>query len=302
MQGLICGSQVLLDAIEHAIVIITPDGLICQSNKAANKLFAKNILGVKWASLLADTSHLNLHIKASYVDNTQVLTVTADNTVETSNIHAMGKMMASLAHQIKTPLATTILYAQLLLNKSIPQAKIDNYILKVNERLHNLNQIIDSLMILVKGVTPPANKLAIKQIKEDLLQYIKDKKIYVDFECLLFDTILAEKYINCDAKTLVSGIGNLINNSIEATTGLAKILILFATEEGWLTILVSDKGPGMTEYYKKNLFEPFVSTKTTGTGLGLSILQLIVKSYHGKVAIESDSSYGTKVTIKFKLL
>jgi len=298
MRELLHDVQSLLDAISAGVILVNNHGVIDKSNAAANTLFRQSLIGLSWSNI--SEIYPNLQFKESSFAGKKLITLEAQSL--DNNVNVLGKMVASLAHQIKTPLATAMLYGQLLLDKTLPQAKIDGYIIKVNERLCTMNQIIDSLMILIKGITPSPAKISVNNIKDDLLQYVKDKKLYVDFECLIFDTIVDEVFINCDAKTLVSGIGNLINNSIEATTSLAKILILFTLEENWLCVTVSDKGPGMSEHYKNNLFEPFVSTKVTGTGLGLSILQIIVKSYRGKIDIESDHRYGTKVILKLPLV
>jgi two-component system sensor histidine kinase FlrB len=296
MEALLQEVQPLLDAIAVSIILVNQHGIVVHSNVAANKLL-NSPLGLDWAKICQE--YPNLQFKTTPWQEMQLITI--EWLPGSSNINLLGKMVASLAHQIKTPLATAMLYAQLLLDKNLPIAKAENYAIKINERLRNLTQIIDSLMILIKGITPLPTKVPVQNIKDDLVQYVKDKKLYVDFDCLIFDTVVGSAWVNCDVKTLVSGVGNLINNSIEATTSLAKILILFSSQDGWLHIMVSDKGPGMSEHYKNNLFEPFVSTKATGTGLGLSILQIIVKSYRGSVLIESDHN-GTKVIIKLPLV
>lgn len=94
---------------------------------------------------------------------------------------------------------------------------------------------------------------------------------------------------------------NLVKNSIEALKDKknGKIQISARKTEGQVVISVEDNGPGIPDEYMEDIFTPFFSTREDGSGIGLSFSKHIIRLHGGSISIQSESSKGTKVTMKF---
>lgn len=90
---------------------------------------------------------------------------------------------------------------------------------------------------------------------------------------------------------------NLVQNAIEAIQEGGQVKVQLGSEGAQLRVVISDDGPGMTDYQLRRAFEPFFTTKDSGTGLGLSQVQRAVQSLGGRIAVESRLGRGTRFTV-----
>ncbi|RKX78256.1 MAG: PAS domain-containing sensor histidine kinase, partial [Spirochaetes bacterium] len=100
-----------------------------------------------------------------------------------------------------------------------------------------------------------------------------------------------------DVNLMKQAIKNLIMNSIEASNGFGRIEIRAYMKRELLIIEIQDWGCGMDEETKRQIFNPFFTTKTSGTGLGLSIVHRVIDQHQGKIEVESYPSRGTMFRI-----
>lgn len=98
-------------------------------------------------------------------------------------------------------------------------------------------------------------------------------------------------------------LANLLRNAADAVDENGKISIRAKYTDNILTIIISDNGHGITKEESDQIFEPFFTTKDMdkGCGLGLTIVAEIVKSYDGKIHVESKSGEGTVFTINLPI-
>lgn len=93
---------------------------------------------------------------------------------------------------------------------------------------------------------------------------------------------------------------NLLTNARDAMSGKGRMEIVGALDEsGAVIVSISDNGPGIPDYQREQVFEPYFSTKEKGTGLGLAIVRHNTEIYGGRVAVESTLGKGTKFTLRF---
>jgi signal transduction histidine kinase len=92
-------------------------------------------------------------------------------------------------------------------------------------------------------------------------------------------------------------VSNLVMNALEAAPQNTAIGVEADMRNNHLALTIRDDGAGMDEDVKRQIFNPFFSTKTTGTGLGLAIVQRIVHQHEGKIEVESFPGKGTAFTI-----
>jgi two-component system sensor histidine kinase FlrB len=211
----------------------------------------------------------------------------------------LGKMVATLAHQIKTPLSSAIIYAQHLTNQELPKNKLKKFSLKVNERLLYLQHLLESMLIFVKGDFPIAKPVCIFKFLDDLKTMIASLKLQYCFECIILNEVENAK-INIDDNSIICAFSNLIINSIESSNAEASILIHVYKENNIIKFCISDKGLGIEEKLQAKIFEPFFTTKVTGTGLGLAVVKQIITNYAGKISCQSSNKNGTKMLVEFE--
>ena len=94
---------------------------------------------------------------------------------------------------------------------------------------------------------------------------------------------------------------NLVLNAVEAMPTGGTLIIGLAAGDRWLTITISDTGPGVPPDIQRRMFEPFFTTKTRGTGLGLAVARRVVEEHGGTIDVASESAKGTTFTIRLPL-
>ena len=101
--------------------------------------------------------------------------------------------------------------------------------------------------------------------------------------------------LGLDGGQLRQALLNVIRNAVEA--GASEATLRTRLDRGWVTIALTDDGPGMSDEQIRQACDPFWSTKAQGTGLGLAITQQIVDEHAGRLTVESKQGKGTTVTM-----
>jgi len=109
--------------------------------------------------------------------------------------------------------------------------------------------------------------------------------------------------IQADSVQISQVLVNLITNAIHALSDGGKITVITKRNKADISIIVSDTGSGMSNDVKRNIFQPFFTTKPVGqgTGLGLSVVQGIVEEHNGKILVSSVPGKGSKFEIVLPL-
>lgn len=253
-------------------------------------------------------------------------------------LSAMGKMVASLAHQIRTPLSAATLYADHLCNPNLTDIHRLRFSGKLKERLHHLESQIRDMLIFAKGDAPLNDIVTINEIVKgiDAAAEVTIQQYSAEFLQL---NSCSNILIRCNHDALISSVMNLINNSLEAleSTPNRKVTVEYrllnskienreelanrATDEGdvnktgstqlniesippsygdtgSLAIIVSDNGPGINSIQQSAILEPFFTTKTNGTGLGLAVVKAVSKAHGGNFYIHNRQSQGASAVIE----
>jgi PAS domain S-box-containing protein len=214
---------------------------------------------------------------------------------------ALATMAAGMAHEIKNPLSSMKVFAQLL------PLKIDDpeYRKKLGEilprEIDRIDRIVESLLGFARSTAPTFEKMNIEEVLEENLQYFEEKaknagvKIQRDYSHL--------PEIEVDRGQISQVFSNLILNAIQAMPEGGEIKV--STFPGKMVedvlqsikVQVSDTGHGISEEMLKKLFDPFFTTKYGGTGLGLTIAHSVVDGHKGFIDVESKVGKGTTFTV-----
>ncbi|MGI0047210.1 MAG: ATP-binding protein [Nitrosotalea sp.] len=212
---------------------------------------------------------------------TEIKLAEAHAKIKNERFTAIGELAASLAHNMKNPLATIQSSADILKRVYKGDGKdVDDVILRMNRAVDRMTRQIDDVLNFVR-ITP-------LNLENSSIIFILDSVIKTIAIPLNVKIELPKNdfQIRCDVRKLETVFTNLIINSIQAigTKEDGKIIIR-ANEEGKIIVVeIEDNGSGIANELLSKLFEPLVTTKLQGTGLGLSTSKNIVEQHGGTIS------------------
>ena len=209
-----------------------------------------------------------------------------------------GRVSASLAHEIRNPLAAISGSVQVLkkeLDLSAEQRELMGIVLKESERVsHSLEHFLD-FALPAKQVFSPINLRDILDETVKILQAGGELNGKVE---LAGNFGAADVPYYGNAGQFKQIFWNLIKNAIKAMPQGGRLTLEFPEpRKKDIRILVADTGRGISDEDKEHLFEPFFSGFENGRGLGLSIVRRIVDDYDGRIDVRSELDKGTEVLI-----
>lgn len=226
-------------------------------------------------------------------------------------LEAVAELSASLAHEIKNPLASIRSAAELL--AKVPGADDDTRTLTklVQRESDRLSRLLSEFLDFARtGVTSVrrVDLIDVARHAAALVAAHPDKPDRVTIRELFPSTPMV---VVGDDDLLHRAIFNLLLNAVQASPPGGEVRLEAAElaynqlppqaerfTRGAMMLQVTDQGRGIPESIKERLFEPFVTTKAGGSGLGLSIVHRAVEAHHGFILVDGNgSSAGTKFTV-----
>ena len=314
----------LLKALPAGVVVLDSQGVVSQSNPAAIALLGEPLDGEHWVGVIRrcfsprrDDGHevslkdgRRVSIEIRTMDNQPGQLILLTDLTETRHLQsqlahaqrlsAMGKMVASLAHQIRTPLSAAILYGGHLTQDDLDEEMRQRCASRLMSRLTHLEQQVRDMLIFARGETRLAEELSAATLVSALESALEGIKPAAGSDVMLKSDMPEECRLLCNRDALVGACTNLVNNSLEA--GATVVAVQVVSEAGELLIRVMDNGPGFGKAEASRLAEAFYTTKSHGTGLGLAVVQAVVKAHQGQFSIESPEQGGAVATLRLPLL
>ncbi len=310
----------LIDAIPGGVVVLDPQGLVVETNAAAALLLGEPNYREPWRSIVKrvfladldqgelkteDGRQFSISTRPLGYEPGQILLlsdVTQTRQLQRAaqqNLHlmTMGKMMASLAHQIRTPLASTMLYLSQVVDGDIDADTRHIFNQKALARVKHIEKMINDMLVFAHGGQFNMCRFSVIELIDELQDQLKPQLEQRDARLLTEgDAIDAQLRGNKDA--LLGALGNLCMNSLDAAEKNAVIRIKTALSlRGMLSITVRDNGCGIDKPTRQHLFDPFFSTKVDGTGLGLAVVKSVIESHQGRIAVASKYGKGSRFRI-----
>ncbi|MCP4685065.1 MAG: PAS domain S-box protein [bacterium] len=215
---------------------------------------------------------------------------------------AVGELSASIAHEIRNPLAAISGSVEVLnseLQLSNENARLMELIVKES---HRLNVILSDFLSFARVSRPGYNKVELCHLVSDVRELLRLHEGTPDNIEVSFESNESIVYVIGDEDHIKQMLVNLALNSCEAFEGRpGKLLFGIRTNaaEGTVDLYIRDNGPGIDGKIMDKIFEPFYSTKKQGTGLGLAIVHRICEALKLKLQVDSHPDAGTTFWIQF---
>jgi len=214
----------------------------------------------------------------------------------------LGKMAASLAHELRTPLATVLFEINELGEMFAADSDAATCRTKIVTEITRANKLIESLLVFSKFKEMEIERIDLHEFIPQAMRELPARKLRADIEVSI--EIPADLFIRTDTHRLRQVLFNILFNAIESIPfrGVIQVKAYRQTDEGLpgakVIISIQDSGTGIPDHLKQRVLEPFFTTKKEGTGLGLYIVYGIMKTLKGDLEIQS-SPEGTRVDLIF---
>lgn len=315
--------QSLLDLLPGGVTVIDGQGVVREANPVARNLLGQPLVGMLWREVIArsfaprdddghevslkDGRRLSIATRSLRGEPGQLVLLTdltetrrlQDQLSRHERLSALGRMVASLAHQIRTPLSAALLYASHLTEQVLPAETQQRFAGRLKDRLHELEHQVRDMLIFARGdlplpdrQTPQALFGALRAAGESHVQGMQ-----VRWQC---DAVAGE--LLCNRDTLIGTVLNLVENAIQAAGRDARLKIHLYQRGNTLRLAITDNGPGIDPAVLTRLGEPFFTTKTTGTGLGLAVVKAVARAHQGELRMHSRLGRGTSALLILPLI
>ena len=315
--------QSLLDLLPGGVIVIDGQGVVREANPVARNLLGQPLVGMLWRQVIArnfapreddgheislkDGRRLSIATRSLHAEPGQLVLLTdltetrrlQDQLSRHERLSALGRMVASLAHQIRTPLSAALLYASHLSEQALPVEQQQRFAGRLKERLHELEHQVRDMLIFARGELPLPDRLAPRALFDALRSAAEPHVLdmQVRWQC---DSRTGE--LLCNRDTLVGSVLNLLENAIQAGGREARLKVHLYQRGEMLRLCISDNGPGIDSTTLARLGEPFFTTKTTGTGLGLAVVKAVARAHQGDIQLRSRPGRGTCAILTLPLL
>lgn len=207
---------------------------------------------------------------------------------------SLGKIIAGVAHEIRSPLTSITGYMQFWNQGHMPSQKS---LTIVNREMNRLAAISDELLQFARPSRATLQPCTINSLVRRVVQFLGD----AHGDKIDFITAYAEDLpnVSIDEHQIEKVLSNIIYNAFQSAQGKGQIETRTFYDEAkhMVGIAVKDNGCGISAESLTKVFEPFFTTKAKGTGLGLAIAREIIESHKGFIEVESTVGEGTVMTI-----
>ncbi|HDZ55809.1 MAG TPA: PAS domain-containing protein [Pseudomonas xinjiangensis] len=309
--------QNLLDLLPGGVVVLDGRGMVREANPAARDLLGEPIEGMLWRDLIRerfapreDDYHevslrsgrrVSMATRSLVGEPGQLILIT--DLTETRQLQtqlarherlsALGRMVASLAHQIRTPLSTALLYASHLNDPTLAESNRRRFSERLKDRLEAIEHQVRDMLVFAKGELPLNDTISFADLFASLRQQAEPLLEQAGAECRWDNRCPARIVLQCNRETLLGAVTNLLENAIQAGAPAPRLKICARLVENQLSLNVVDLGTGMTAEQLARIGEPFHTTRAQGTGLGVSVVKSVARAHGGAFYMRSKAGWGT---------
>jgi len=312
----------LLDALPGGVVVLNGKGVVQEANKVAIDLLGEPLKGSVWRQIiqrsfeprlddghdisLKDGRRVSITTCSLGTEPGQILLIAdvtekrqlQDKLSRFQRLSAMGKMAASLAHQVRTPTASALLYVSNLRTNADKPAAVEKYSDKVRQQLLHIETMVGDMLAYVRGSSGQQNTIFTCNNLLNALYQSVHVQVEQSNSHLNIINQCPEIKLKANREAVLGVLNNLVMNSIQAVSKAPLEIEVNVSVNDAENILISiaDNGVGIAADIKADVFEPFVTSRPQGTGLGLAVVKSVVEQHGGNIDLKSEQGRGTKIS------
>lgn len=308
----------LLKALPAGVVVLDGEARITEANPVARQLLGSTLEGQHWGDVarawLEPTLTLGewqlggrrLSLAESPLDSSGgklllLHDISAAHQMKTElernqRLAAMGEMAASLAHQLRTPLATALLYAGNLTQPELAAEARCRFADKTVAQLRRLERLIQDVLLFARGESIGRDVIPVPELLAEAAQTLEPLlkehgvSLHVDNRC-------PDAVIVGGRKSLFGALVSLLENALQVSDPGSQIRLSAWRGDDEIEVAVADEGPGIPAEMQSRIFEPFFTTRSQGTGLGLPIALGVARAHGGSLQVSSEPGAGAEFVL-----
>lgn len=242
--------------------------------------------------LLGEIESWNRELEERVTQKTVALEHAHHEILMTEKLAALGHLSAGMAHEIRNPLNSICLFAQVMRAGLGDDPELLSYSDKIIHEVERIDAILVKLLSTSKRSPFQLRTIHLDDVIEKSLQPFL-AQIKVQGVLLQKELSLQTPSILADADELGQLFSNLFANALFEMKQAGTLSVTLEHDDKNAIVTVSDTGGGIPEEHLNKIFDPFFTTKERGTGFGLSVVLRIVKTYSGRIDVKSQPGQGT---------
>lgn len=220
---------------------------------------------------------------------------------ERDKLSLIGRLSATMAHEIRNPLASMSGAAQMLATGQLSAEKAERMAALVDKQAKRVSELIEGYLSLSRSSKDfPFTRFDVNELLGESIESALHG--FAGGVSIKFKPFPSELFVMANRVRLGQAVWNLLRNAVEALENTSEPQVIVSTgrsaEDGSAVMKIADNGPGITDSFRNRIWEPFQSTKETGTGLGLYIVRRVVEEHNGTIGAENAPEGGAVFTIK----
>jgi len=204
---------------------------------------------------------------------------------ERERLASLGRMAATVAHEIKNPLSAIKSIAQVMREDEGLRNEYERDLGLIVGETDRLSQSVTQLLSFARKESPSAQPLSVDELLRSVVDLFRanarEQGIVLDCEVRV-EAQLAGKSVSA----LRDALSNLLLNALQATPNGGRVELIAAASDSELLISVQDSGAGVAADLRERIWEPFFTTRQRGTGLGLAIVRKRVQEVGGSASLD----------------
>ncbi|RDH93126.1 MAG: histidine kinase [endosymbiont of Seepiophila jonesi] len=313
----------LLETLPAAVIVLDGEECVQEFNPAARSLLGSINEGDDWRELRRQLFQIPQHsgddlrlcngriLSISSCDLEQapgrilvMLDVTETRKLQErlnrqERLGAMGEMSAQLAHQMRTPLSSALLYTSHLSRDDLTSGQRQRFTGKLRSRLQHMERQIRDILMFARGSSEGEEIISLSELLGEFAEGIRPELSDVAVTLKIEDLSAGAAVIKGRRDALLGVLSNLTDNALQQ--GAKRITLLLRVTDD-VELLFSDNGPGVPAEIREQIFDPFFTNRAGGTGLGLAVVQNLVLSHHGEIRLTDSLNGGACFQLAFPLV
>jgi signal transduction histidine kinase len=251
--------------------------------------------------LLAEIELWNQELERRVAEKSLALERAHDEILQSEKLAALGHLSAGMAHEIRNPLNSISLFAQVLRAGVGQDQEMLSYTDKIVNEVERIDDILVKLLATSKRSPFQLRSVQIREVLSAVVASFEAQARAQNVE-VATEFMGTPPAILADGDELAQIFSNLVANALFEMRSGGRLGISLGHDEHNFTVTISDTGGGVPAENLGKIFDPFFTTKEKGTGFGLSVVLRIVKTYGGSIHVESEPGAGSRFVVSLPLV